>query len=364
MILSELIQQRYQKSIGDCSEREIYRALWEMILSAVPKASQNGFKKLYYLSAEFLVGKQLGENLRRLGLYEAVDAELSRNGRSLAAIEGMEPEPALGNGGLGRLAACFLDSIADLCLPGVGVGLLYHFGLFRQVFANGKQTERPDPWLGEEGAIVRTDTVYPVNFPFGTVYARRYELPVLGEDGGATGTNGVLEKDLNLAVSGMLSDLLRGAGYTVVETRTEDRLLYTEGTQKGRKKQGDLENRVKYTALYPNSILVSIHMNTFLLDTCEGVQVWYSQNDERSAALAKQIQDGVREHLQPSNNRKIKAATSSIYLLRHAKTPAVLVECGFLSNPSECARLCDTSYQQKLALTLFDAICENLSNCT
>ena len=187
MKLSELIQQRYQKSIGECSEREIYRVLWEMIRGATTHASlPAASKKLYYLSAEFLVGKQLGENLRRLGLYEAVDAELSQNGKSLWAIEAMESEPALGNGGLGRLAACFLDSIADLCLPGVGVGLLYHFGLFRQVFADGKQTERPDPWLGEEGAIIRTDTVYPVNFPFGTVYARRYELPVLGEDGGAT----------------------------------------------------------------------------------------------------------------------------------------------------------------------------------
>ena len=185
-----------------------------------------------------------------------------------------------------------------------------------------------------------------------------------GEDGGATGANGVLEKELNLIVSCMLADFLRGAGYTVIRTRTEDKLLYDEGTPKGHKKQGDLENRVKYTAQYPNSILVSIHMNTFPLDTCEGVQVWYSQNDERSAALAKQIQDGVREHLQPSNNRKIKAATSSIYLLRHAKTPAVLVECGFLSTPSECEQLCDTAYQQKLALTLFDAICENLNNCT
>ena len=182
-----------------------------------------------------------------------------------------------------------------------------------------------------------------------------------GEDGGATGTNGVLEKELNLTVSYMLSDLLRGAGYTVIQTRTEDRLLYAEGAQKGHKKQSDLENRVKFTEKYPNSILISIHMNTFPLENCEGVQVWYSQNDERSATLAKQIQDGVKEHLQPQNNRKIKAATNSIYLLRHAKTPAVLIECGFLSTPSECARLCDTSYQQKLALTLFDAICENLS---
>ena len=181
-----------------------------------------------------------------------------------------------------------------------------------------------------------------------------------GEDGGATGTNGVLEKDLNLTLSNSLADLLRGAGYTVVQTRTEDRLLYDAGTKKGHKKQGDLENRVKYTEKYPNSILVSIHMNTFPLPSCEGTQVWYSQNDERSAVLAKQIQESVRAHLQPDNNRKIKAATTSIYLLRHAKIPAVLVECGFLSTPAECERLTDPVYQKKLALTLFDAICENL----
>ena len=187
-----------------------------------------------------------------------------------------------------------------------------------------------------------------------------------GEDGGATGTNGVLEKDLNLAVSEMLAALFRGAGYTVIQTRTEDRLLYSEGTKKGHKKQSDLENRVKYTEQYPSSILVSIHMNTFPTADCEGVQVWYSQNDERSALLAKQIQDTVKAHLQPSNHRRTKAATSSIYLLRHAKTPAVLVECGFLSTPTECARLCDKTYQKKLALVLFDAICGNLDarTCT
>ena len=185
-----------------------------------------------------------------------------------------------------------------------------------------------------------------------------------GEDGGACGGNGVLEKDLNLTVSVMLSDLLRGAGYTVVQTRTEDKLLYDAGTKKGHKKQGDLENRVKYTQKYPQSILVSIHMNTFPTANCEGTQVWYSQNDERSAALAKQIQDAVKEHLQPANNRRTKAATSSIYLLRHAEVPAVLVECGFLSTPAECEQLCKESYQRKLALVLFDAICENLGGYT
>lgn len=181
-----------------------------------------------------------------------------------------------------------------------------------------------------------------------------------GEDGGAVGVNGVLEKDLNLVVSGMLFDLLRVAGYTVVQTRTEDQLLYDAGTKKGHKKQGDLENRVKYTQKYPNSILVSIHMNTFPTPNCEGVQVWYSQNDASSEILAKQIQENVKLHLQPENNRRVKAATSGIYLLRHTMTPAVLVECGFLSTPAECERLCDKDYQKKLALVLFDAICENL----
>ena len=185
-----------------------------------------------------------------------------------------------------------------------------------------------------------------------------------GEDGGATGSNGVLEKDLNLSLTATLADLLRGAGYTVVQTRTEDRLLYDAGTKKGHKKQGDLENRVKYMQKYPNSLFISIHMNTFPLDTCQGTQVWYSQNDERSLSLAKQIQDSVKAHLQPENNRRVKAATSSIYLLRHAQAPAVLVECGFLSTPAECERLCDSSYQKKLALVLFDAICENLELCT
>ncbi|MBE6629284.1 MAG: cell wall hydrolase [Ruminococcaceae bacterium] len=185
-----------------------------------------------------------------------------------------------------------------------------------------------------------------------------------GEDGGATGTNGVPEKDLNLSLSRTLAALLRGAGYTVVQTRTEDKLLYPAGTKKGHKKQGDLTARLAYTEKYPNSIFVSIHMNTFPLPDCEGVQVWYSENHENSAVLAKAIQENVKALLQPSNHRRIKAATSSIYILKHAKTPAVLVECGFLSTPAECALLSDAAYRQKLALVLFDAICDNLRSAT
>lgn len=191
------------------------------------------------------------------------------------------------------------------------------------------------------------------------------ELPVIlldaghgGEDSGAVGTSGVLEKELNLSLSQDLAALLRLAGYPVVETRTEDRLLYTEGTKKGHKKQGDLTNRLKFTEQYPNSIFISIHMNTYPLANCEGVQVWYSQNTPASKEWAQAVQDRVTALLQPQNHRRIKAANSSIYILHHAKTPALLIECGFLSTPAECERLCDPAYRQKLVLALFSAISE------
>ncbi|MBR6727404.1 MAG: N-acetylmuramoyl-L-alanine amidase [Clostridia bacterium] len=181
-----------------------------------------------------------------------------------------------------------------------------------------------------------------------------------GEDGGATGTNGILEKELNLRLTEDLAALLRLAGYTVVETRTEDRLLYSEGTKKGHKKQSDLENRLAVAAQYESCILISIHMNTFPDQRCRGTQVWYSQNHPESRALAEAVQSTVKKLLQPENNRKIKAATSSIYMLRHAKAPAILVECGFLSTPSDCERLCDTVYQRELTLSLLAAICEKV----
>lgn len=181
-----------------------------------------------------------------------------------------------------------------------------------------------------------------------------------GEDGGATGANGVLEKDLNLALTHDLAALLRLAGYTVVETRTEDKLLYDEGTKKGHKKQGDLENRLAVTQQYENCVLISIHMNTFPDQSCMGMQVWYSQNTATSKELAEAVQSCTKRLLQPENNRRIKAATSGIYLLRHAKVPAILVECGFLSTPADCKRLCDVTYRRQLILALFSAICEKV----
>lgn len=185
-----------------------------------------------------------------------------------------------------------------------------------------------------------------------------------GEDGGAVGTNGVAEKDLNLSLTQGLAALLRLAGYTVVETRTEDKLLYSDGTKKGHKKQGDLSNRLAFAEQYPSSVFVSIHMNTFPDQACEGVQVWYSQNNTASKELAQAVQSKVRSLLQPSNNRKIKAATSSIYILRHIQVPAVLIECGFLSTPAECERLCDPLYRQQLTLVLFAAISEKTASAT
>jgi len=186
-----------------------------------------------------------------------------------------------------------------------------------------------------------------------------------GEDGGAVGVNGVQEKDLNLSLTQQLAMLLRLEGYTVVETRNDDRLLYSADTPKGHKKRSDLVNRLAYTTQYPNSIFISIHMNTFPDVDCEGVQVWYSQNDAASKEWAEAIQSHIRQELQPSNNRKIKAATSGIYLLRHAQTPAILIECGFLSTPAECERLCDPLYRMQLAAVFFAAISEKtpLSSC-
>ena len=214
-------------------------------------------------------------------------------------------------------------------------------------------------------------TIESFILPNATTDVQPTESPVIildaghgGEDGGATGTNGVLEKELNLSLARGLADLLRLAGYTVVETRTEDKLLYDAGTKKGHKKQGDLNNRVAFSKQYPNSFFVSIHMNTFPDQSCEGVQVWYSQNNDASKDLANAVQSKVKALLQPNNHRKIKAATSSIYILRHIQTPAVLIECGFLSTPTDCERLCDPLYRQQLTLSLFAAISEKTALLT
>ena len=140
----------------------------------------DGKKKVYYISAEFLIGKLLSNNLINLGIYGEVKKILKDNGKDLCQIEELEPEPSLGNGGLGRLAACFLDSIATLGLAGDGIGLNYHLGLFKQVFENHLQKETPNPWIEDQSWLNRTDVTYPVEFGGLKVTARMYDIEVTG----------------------------------------------------------------------------------------------------------------------------------------------------------------------------------------
>ena len=181
MKVSEIVKTEYNKSISECTNEEIYYSLLTLVKSmAENKTHKESKKKLYYISAEFLIGKLLSNNLINLGIYDDVKKELLENGKDLCEIEEFEKEPSLGNGGLGRLAACFLDSIATLGLNGDGVGLNYHFGLFKQIFKNNAQTTVPDPWLTEKNWLNKTDVTYKVNFKGMTVTSRMYDIDVTG----------------------------------------------------------------------------------------------------------------------------------------------------------------------------------------
>ena len=172
------------KAIADCTDKELYTALLAISQKAAAKKEENSGKtKLYYISAEFLIGKLLSNNLINLGLYDDVKAILEENGKSLAAVEEAEPEPSLGNGGLGRLAACFLDSIATLGLNGDGIGLNYHFGLFKQLFKDNKQEEAPNPWIENTSWLTKTDVTYQVPYKNFTLTSRMYDIAVTGYHG-------------------------------------------------------------------------------------------------------------------------------------------------------------------------------------
>ena len=187
MNVQESVNNRYGKGIAQCSNEEIYYALLEMTKSmAKEKESNEGKRKLYYISAEFLIGKLLSNNLINLGIYEEVKQVLAENGKNLAEIEEVEPEPSLGNGGLGRLAACFLDSIATLGLNGDGVGLNYHYGLFKQVFEHNLQHEEPNPWIEKESWLTKTNVTYPVQFGGFTLQSRLYDIDVIGYENRTT----------------------------------------------------------------------------------------------------------------------------------------------------------------------------------
>ncbi len=183
MTANEYIKSRFGRYMDQCTNEEIYIGLLEYVKNAAEaKEIAGGKKKLYYISAEFLIGKLLSNNLINLGLYDQVKKDLEACGKSLAEIEEVEVEPSLGNGGLGRLAACFLDSIATLGLNGDGVGLAYHMGLFKQVFENNLQHEVPNPWMSEHSWMTKTDVTYKVNFGGFDVTSRMYDIDVTGYD--------------------------------------------------------------------------------------------------------------------------------------------------------------------------------------
>nr|WP_296101773.1 glycogen/starch/alpha-glucan phosphorylase [uncultured Mediterraneibacter sp.] len=181
MNIQETLQQKLGKEIAQASNEEIYGALLSMVQEmAGEKERTDSKKKLYYISAEFLIGKLLSNNMINLGIFNEVKDVLAQNGKNIAEIEEVEPEPSLGNGGLGRLAACFLDSIATLGLAGDGVGLNYHLGLFKQEFKNNLQRETPNPWIEEKSWLKKKDVVYPVSFKGLNVNARMYDIEVTG----------------------------------------------------------------------------------------------------------------------------------------------------------------------------------------
>lgn len=180
-----------------------------------------------------------------------------------------------------------------------------------------------------------------------------------GEDGGTQSRDGLLEKDLNLDIAKRLSLIFSQNGVNVIMTRSDDRLLYDKnGDYKGRKKALDAQARLNIASEDPNAIFISIHQNYFSSSQYSGLQVWYSGNDNRSMELAQYIQSGVKNTLQPNNNRQIKLAGSNIYLLEHVKNPAVLIECGFLSNPEEAKRLSDPTYRQNLSEVIYRSVTE------
>ena len=181
------VKDTFGTDLSHVSNEQIYVALLEMVKEeAAKKVSTDGKKKLYYISAEFLIGKLLSNNLINLGMYDEVESCLQKYGKTMAEIETIEPEPSLGNGGLGRLAACFLDSIATLGLNGDGVGLNYHFGLFKQVFENNLQTETPNPWIENKNWLTKTKKTYDIEFGGMTLTSCMYDIDVVGYMGRTT----------------------------------------------------------------------------------------------------------------------------------------------------------------------------------
>ena len=202
--LETMIQNMFHKDCAACTDQEVYEALLTYTKEQLAaKGYHDGKKKIYYISAEFLIGKLLSNNLINLGIYDEVAEFLKKNGKSLAEIESVEPEPSLGNGGLGRLAACFLDSIATLGLPGEGIGLNYHLGLFKQVFEDNLQYEVPNPWITPDSWLTATDVTYMVPFRGFSLKSTMYSIDVAGYENKAIHLNLF---DIDLADESMVHD--------------------------------------------------------------------------------------------------------------------------------------------------------------
>ena len=183
--LEAVVKKMYKKELKACTDKELYYALLKLTKDEMAaKPAIDGKKKIYYISMEFLIGKLLSNNLINLGIYDELNNGLKTMGKSLSKIEEIEPEPSLGNGGLGRLAACFLDSIASLGLPGEGIGLNYHFGLFKQEFKKNKQYAAKNDWIEKDSWLTKTSTTFTVNFGKQKVKSRLYDIDVIGYNKG------------------------------------------------------------------------------------------------------------------------------------------------------------------------------------
>ena len=181
--LEQMLTEACKKDISSCTDKELYTGLLCLVNKlSKGRESVRGKKKLYYISAEFLIGKLLSNNMINLGIYSQVKSILASRGKDLSVLEELEPEPSLGNGGLGRLAACFLDSIATLGLNGDGIGLNYHFGLFRQLFRDNLQNEEPNPWMENTSWLNKTNVTYQIPYRNFTLTSRMYDIEVTGYD--------------------------------------------------------------------------------------------------------------------------------------------------------------------------------------
>ena len=217
--LNQIAKDKFNKTLEECTNQDIYKLLLDLVQdNAKDQPFNEGKKKLYYVSAEFLIGKLLSNNLLNLGLYQELEEQLAASGKSLAEVEEAEQEPSLGNGGLGRLAACFLDSIATLGLNGDGVGLNYHFGLFQQIFKDNQQTYAPDEWLADPTWLTKSDVSFEVPFGKFTLTSSLYDLEVLGFQQGKRNRLRLFDLD---SVS---SDIIEEGTITFDKTNIEENL--------------------------------------------------------------------------------------------------------------------------------------------